>query len=300
MTKVFSQESLTVYDSVSRTAGEFERAGLEFGHGTDNAWDEAVWLHLAVLGQSWEVLENAAETTLAGEELQSITALAAARIESRKPLAYLLGEAWFAGERYFVSEATLVPRSPIAELILEKFEPWLSAYPMRILDLCTGSGCIGIACAKAFAEARVDLVDISPAALEIASKNIDRHDLAQRVTIIESDGFQALEGRRYDLIVTNPPYVGEAEYAELAPEYKREPKLGLTSGEHGFDFANMLLQEIADYLNPGGLMMVEVGHGWRKFEELHPAMPFLWPAFSLGGEGVFILSREQLLESSSH
>ena len=289
------QELNSFRDWVRWVSSEFERAELFYGHGSDNSWDEALWLVLWAIKQPWGRLEWVMDARLAQSEKSTILDLARQRITTRKPLAYLTGEAWFAGERFIVSEDTLVPRSPIAELIASEFAPWLQEHPERILDMCTGSGCIGIICAKQFVDAQVDLVDISPEALAVADQNIALHELASRVVAKCSDGFTALDSARYDVIVSNPPYVSEYEYAQLEDEYKAEPKLGLTSGEDGFDFTEMLLREAANYLNPNGLLIVEVGHGWHGLQEKHPHVPFMWPEFEHGGDGIFILSREQLI-----
>ena len=285
---------LTIKDWIRWMSSEFERAEVFFGHGTDNAWDEAILLVLWVTRIPWQRLEEVWECRLSQTEKNRLMDAVRGRIDKRLPAAYLTGEAWFAGERYKVNENVLVPRSPIAELIAAEFQPWLVDYPVRILDMCTGSGCIGIVCAKQFLDAEVDLVDISPEALEVAEENIELHGVGDRVHCIQSDGLSQLEGQ-YDLIVSNPPYVSEEEYAALPNEYHVEPKLGLTSGDDGFDFVRRFLRDVKNYLSPQGLLVVEVGYDWEKFQTLYNEVPFFWPEFEHGGVGVFIISREELI-----
>lgn len=272
----------------------FNRAELFFGHGTDNAWDEAAVLVLWAIAQPWERLTLISDCRLTDDEKNVITYLFNQRIELRVPAAYLTGEAWFAGLQFKVTPDVLVPRSPIAELLAVGFEPWLTTYPTKILDMCTGSGCIGIACASYFDDAFVDLVDISTAALAVAEENIAKHDLGDRVRVIESDGFSALGRERYDLIVSNPPYVDAADLASMPAEYHAEPELGLASGHDGLDFTRTMLKEASKRLNPGGLLVVEVGNSWEALEEAYPEISFLWPEFENGGHGVFVLTQEQL------
>jgi ribosomal protein L3 glutamine methyltransferase len=275
---------------------EFGRAGLFFGHGTDNAFDEARMLvfhglHLP-LGTDPALLD--ARLTLVVR--QKVLALIQRRVEERLPVAYLTYEAWFAGLSFYVDERVLVPRSPIAELIAQDFEPWLSARPQRILDLCTGSGCIGIACAYQFDEAMVDLVDISLDALNVADINIARHDLGDRVSAVQSDVFDLLGGQTYDLIVSNPPYVDAQDLAAMPAEYHREPALGLASGPDGLDITRRILREAANHLNEEGVLIVEVGNSCVALDDAFPTVPFMWLEFEHGGHGVFAMSREQLLE----
>lgn len=284
----------TVKDWIRWGASMFNRAELFFGHGTDNAWDEAAVLVLWAIAQPWERLTLISDCRLTDDEKNVITYLFNQRIELRVPAAYLTGEAWFAGLQFKVTPDVLVPRSPIAELLAVGFEPWLTTYPTKILDMCTGSGCIGIACASYFDDAFVDLVDISTAALAVAEENIAKHDLGDRVRVIESDGFSALGRERYDLIVSNPPYVDAADLASMPAEYHAEPELGLASGHDGLDFTRTMLKEASKRLNPGGLLVVEVGNSWEALEEAYPEISFLWPEFENGGHGVFVLTQEQL------
>lgn len=284
----------SLLDWVRWASSEFRRAELFFGHGTDNDWDEAIVLALWVINQPWPRLEQLWQARLSDAEKTQFFDAVSQRVKQRCPISYITGEAWFAGERFVVNENVLVPRSPIAELIANQFQPWLVEYPEQILDLCTGSGCIGIACALEFAESQVDLIDISRDALDVARENIKLHGLESRVRAIQSDGLNALSNECYDLIVSNPPYVSEQEYADLPDEFKAEPKLGLTSGDDGFDFVRNLLVQASARLNDGGLLVVEVGHGWQELMAAFPDYPFLWPEFENGGCGVFVLSKEQL------
>lgn len=287
-------ELITVRDWLRWAATQFEGAELFYGHGTDNAWDEAAALVLAVIKAPWNKLAAISDARLTRVEREQLFLLIEQRITTRKPLAYLTGEAYFAGLAFEVNEQVLVPRSPIAELIAAGFEPWLMQEPEQILDLCTGSGCIGIACAMAFDQAQVTLSDISPAAIEVAQRNINRHKLAERVDAVESDLFCNLVGSCYDLIVSNPPYVDAEDMASLPEEFKAEPKLALESGVDGLNFTRRLLTEASAHLKPKGLLVVEVGNSWPALESAYPNVPFTWLEFEHGGHGVFALTKEQL------
>lgn len=285
---------LSLRDWVRWASSQFRQANVFFGHGTDNDWDEALVLALWAINQPWERLEHLWDVRLSHAEKLALFNAIQERIQRRCPAAYITGEATFAGLPFIVNEDVLVPRSPIAELIDKQFQPWLHDYPMQILDLCTGSGCIGIACALEFSDSHVDLIDISPEALAVAEQNIQRYELVDRVSAIESDGLNALDSQKYDLIVSNPPYVSEQEYASLPQEFYAEPKLGLTSGADGFDFVRQLLLDAPRFLLDDGLLVVEVGYGWEALMDALPEYPFFWPEFEHGGCGVFILTKEQI------
>lgn len=286
---------------LTRLAGQFEEADLYFGHGTDNAWDEAVYLVFTLLGLPFDKDVDSA-LQVSDEQLQRIMHLADKRISERIPVAYLVGEAWFAGLPFNVDARVLVPRSPIAELIANDFQPLLFGHPHRVLDLCTGSGCIGIATATCFPKAQVDLADISDDALAVAQSNIERHQLQDRVHAVQSDLFSALAGRcaengPYDLIVSNPPYVSAQEVAELPAEYHREPVLGLLSDDEGLAIPLAILQQAPDYLTENGLLVLELGYTWPLLEQRCPRLPFTWLEFEHGGEGVLAISRAELIRA---
>jgi ribosomal protein L3 glutamine methyltransferase len=291
-------ELSSVRDWIRWGASEFQRARLFFGHGTDNAWDEAAQLVLWVIQTPWERLGSILDTRLVSAEKRSVLELFQRRIQERLPAPYLTGISHFAGLEFEVTRDTLIPRSPIAELIEQGFQPWLTEEPASILDLCTGSGCIGIAAALAFPDARVNVSDLSPAALEVAQRNIDRHRLVGRVSAIESDLFQRIPGV-YDLILSNPPYVDAEDMAALPAEFHAEPVLALASGADGLDFTRRLLREAADHLTDVGILIVEVGNSAAALEESLPEVPFTWLEFERGGHGVFLLTREQLMAHSA-
>lgn len=285
----------TLRDLVRHGASMFNEAELFFGHGTDNALDEALQLVLHALYLDHSLPQSYLQAHLTSDEKARVLALFRRRITERVPAAYLTGKAWFAGLEFDVSQDVLVPRSPIAELIEEQFSPWLEAVEENvILDLCTGSGCIAIACAYAFPLAQVDAVDISEAALRVARSNVEKHHLHERVAVIASDLFDQLPPRQYDLIVSNPPYVSKDEYCELPPEYRHEPEVGLEAGSDGMDIVARILQDAAPFLAPGGIIIVEVGASADLLMARFPDIPFLWLEFEKGGDGVFLLTAEQL------
>lgn len=288
----------TLRDLMRWGASCFTAADLTCGHGFASPLDEAVYLALHAVRLPPDTHPDWFSARLLPAERTAILALYHQRIEARIPVAYLTREAWFAGLPFHVDERVLIPRSPIAELVEQHFSPWVDGDRIdTVLDLCTGSGCIGIACAYAFPRTRVDLVDISFAALEVARQNIERHDLKDRVRVIRSDLFKCLEGARYDLIVSNPPYVDAEDMRAMDCEYAHEPVLGLAAGSDGLSVAIPLLEQAADHLNSGGLLVVEVGNSAHALSEYFSFYPFTWIEFERGGLGVFALTREQLLAS---
>ena len=266
-----------------------------FGHGTDNARDEAAALVLHALGLPPAGSAALYRRRVDGAAERRVRELLARRVRERVPAAYLTGVTWFAGARIAVDPRVLIPRSPIAELIERRFAPWIDPSRVRrVLDVGTGSGCIAIACARALPRARVDAIDISPQALEVARLNVRRHRLARRVRLIRSDHFSALGNATYDIIVANPPYVGARELAALPPEYRHEPRLALAAGSTGLDSVRIILAEAARHLRPRGLLIVEVGNTERAVRRTWRQLPFVWLEFECGGGGVFLLTREEL------
>jgi ribosomal protein L3 glutamine methyltransferase len=286
----------TIRDLIRWGASRMNEAGLHFGHGTDNAIDEAAALVLHALHLPPDLHAEYFQSRLTPAEKQAASHLLERRIVERKPAAYLTNRAWFMSLSFYVDERVLVPRSPLAELIERHFAPWLpdSRKVENILDLGTGSGCIGIACAYAFPDARVDLVDISTDALEIARRNVIEHGLEDQIEIVQSDLFSALKGRRYDIIISNPPYVDLAELDALPAEYHHEPRLGLAAGEMGLDVVEEILRQAADHLKRDGVLIVEVGNAQYALCEAFPNAPFTWLEFERGGQGVFLLNAAQL------
>ncbi len=268
----------------------FTAADLFFGHGADNALDEAAYLVLGALELPFDASAAQLNRTLTATEHEHIRTLVDARITTRIPVAYLLKQAWFADLRFYVDERVLIPRSPIAELIHDRFSPWIKPKQgTHILDLCTGSGCIAVACAVAFPDATIDATDICPGALQVARINKERHGLAQRVNLVESDLFSALGDREYDIIISNPPYVPDKEMSALPAEYRHEPSLALAAGANGMDVVDRILAEAGQHLAMDGVLVVEVGEGREALEAKYPRTPFIWLDFEQGGEGVFIL-----------
>lgn len=287
---------VTLRDFVRYAASRFSEAGLCFGHGTAGPLDEAAALVLHGLHLPYDLPGGYFEARLVPEERERVLALIERRITERKPLAYLTREAPFAGLTFYVDERVLVPRSPLSELIENRFAPWLDADAVSdVLDLCTGSGCIAIGCAHAFPNAVVDAADISPAALAVANINIEKHDLRERVRAVESDLYAALGEQRYDLIVSNPPYVNVQEWRSLPAEFHAEPRLGLEAGEDGLDCVHRILRGAAGHLKPDGILIVEVGSSADALVTAYPEVPFCWLDFERGGDGVFLLTADQVI-----
>lgn len=288
-------ELQTVRDFIRWTCSLLNEHKVYLGHGNINAWDEAVQLVMAGVYLSWNSDKTVLDARLMTSEKARVISFVRQRVEARKPLPYITNEAWFMGMPFYVDERVLIPRSPIAQLIETEFSPFLrEGLVERVLDLCTGSGCIGIACAYAFEEAQVDLVDISVEALVVAQKNIEQHELAERVAAIQSDLFEAVSGQRYDLIVTNPPYVDRQDFESMPQEYQHEPELALTSGNDGLDITRSILREACDYLTDDGLLVVEVGNSEVHLMTEFPHVPFIWVDLPDGGNGVFVITAQEL------
>ena len=277
-------------------AGEMKRAGLFFGHGTNNANDEAAWMLLHILKAPLDGSFDQWDTVLTTTQADELQKLLARRIDERCPLAYLISEARFCGLDFIVSPQVLIPRSPVAELIVEQFSPWVKlGEGSRVLDMCTGGGCIAIAMAVYMPGCKVDAVDISPDALDIASQNIERHAVGERVRLVESDLFSALDDSRYDMIVSNPPYVSADVFEKLPAEYLAEPSTGLVCGEDGLDIVLKIMDAAPQYLKQQGILIMEVGESAETLQEILPRVPFFWLDFEQGGDGVFMLEYDQLI-----
>lgn len=288
-------EMQNLRDVLRWSVSRFREAGLHFGHGTDNAWDEARWLVLGALSLPPDSPDWVLDARLTTAERERLSGMLRRRIVERVPSAYLLGEAWFAGLRFAVDPRVLIPRSPIAELLEAGLEPWLAGrHPERILDLCCGSGCIGIAAALRFPGAQVDLADLSPDALALARQNVAAHGLGDVIRVIESDLFAALGAETYDLILCNPPYVDAADMAALPAEFHHEPRLGLAAGEDGLDLARRILAGARERLASDGWLVLEVGNSAPALEDAFPRIAFVWPEFEHGGAGVALVAAADL------
>lgn len=287
---------LTIRDYIRWAVTQYHQHDLFFGHGTDNAWDDARQLILGYLSLPFDLPDAYLDCHLETSELNELKLLLQERIEKRIPTAYLLGEAWFCGHPFYVDERVLIPRSPIGELVMKQFKPFLQRPPRRILDLCCGSGCIGIACALQFSKAEVILADLSYEALEVANLNIERYHLEDRVYTVQGNCFNELPNQQFDLIVSNPPYVDAEDMADMPLEYQHEPQLGLAAGDDGLDVVRIILAEAANHLAKSGLLIVEVGNSAIHVEQNYPEADFTWIEFSQGGQGVFLLTAEQCLK----
>lgn len=286
----------TIRDWLRYAVSRFEDAGIFYGHGTANAYDEAAWLILSALHLPHDTLENFLDAVILEEERRKLAHLIERRVTERIPTAYLVREAWLKGYKFYVDERVIVPRSFIAELLENSLSPWVE-YPDMIesaADICTGSGCLGILLADAFPSADIDVVDISPDAIAVTNINITNYGLQDRVHAIRSDMFTALAGKTYDLIISNPPYVDASSMATLPAEYRNEPQGALGSGIGGLDHTDTLLREAPKYLNEGGLLVVEIGHNRDALMEAYPELPFTWLEVQAGNEFVFLLTKEQL------
>ena len=290
-----SAELSTIIDFIRFGASRFSAAGLSFGHSYDNALDEATQLVLHALHLPHDLSPVYGQAKLVASEKQEVMALLQRRVDERIPACYLTGEAWFAGLSFKSDPRALVPRSPIAELIESGFEPWLGGRTVeRMLDLCTGSGCIAIAAAHYHPDWQVDAVDLSPNALALARENVQRLETSN-VRVLQSDMFSGLDGQVYDLIVSNPPYVTHAETDALPAEYSHEPEMGLRAGDDGLDLVLEILRDAPDHLSPHGLLICEVGESEQHLIKLLPELPFAWVEFKVGQMGIFVLEREDML-----
>jgi len=302
--KIFVDEAVgelhTIQDMLRWTVSRLNAANVYYGHGTDNPWDEAVQLVLPSVFLPLDIPEDMHTARLTSSERHRIVERVIRRVNERVPVAYLTYKAWFCGMEFYVDERVLVPRSPIGELIDNRFSGILRDKPQHILDMCTGSGCIAIACAYAFPETEVDAVDISADALAVAERNIEAHGVENWVTPIRSDLFRELVSLQYDLIVTNPPYVDEEDMSDLPQEYRHEPELGLASGTDGLKLTRRILACAPDYLTEQGVLICEVGNSMVHLMEQYPEIPFTWLEFENGGDGVFMLTKQQLLDCAEY
>jgi ribosomal protein L3 glutamine methyltransferase len=311
------EELRTLGDLVRWGASCFQEAELTYGHGSENALDEAYNLVTHALHLPHGIPAYMSSCNITKAERRKVVQLLTERVMTRKPAPYLINEAWFAGLPFYVDERVLIPRSPIGELIESQFQPWIDPERVhRILDLCTGSGCIAVACAMTFPEAEVDASDVSAEALEVATINVEKYAQEHQVHLIQSDVFDGLKSAgpgtpsgaetaakvvslhganpQYDIIVSNPPYVNAEDMAALTEEFRHEPPLALAAGHDGLDIVKRILQQAYDYLSPQGILVVEVGNSYPELIDQYPQLLFVWPEFAKGGHGVFVLTREQL------
>jgi ribosomal protein L3 glutamine methyltransferase len=294
-----SRPPVTVGELFRSAVRRFERSKLHFGHGTHTAPDEAAYLILHGLGLPIESIAPYLRRELTARERRRLEALIERRIARRLPAAYLTREAWLGDLSFYVDRRAIIPRSFIAELLRQEVKPWLHCRPRRILDLCTGSGCLAILAASVWPDARVDATDISAAALAVARRNVRRYHLSRRIRLVASDLYSALAGARYDLIVCNPPYVTLAAMRRLPAEYRHEPALALAGGHDGLDAVRRIVDEAAAHLAPRGMLVCEIGRNRRALERAYPATPFVWPELGAGSGSVFLIQRDQLPRASA-
>lgn len=290
-------ELITVRDWIRYAVSQFEASDIFYGHGTDNAYDEAVWLIMSAVHLPMDTLNNFLDARLTTAERVKLTDLIEQRITQHKPTAYLVKEAWLQGLKFYVDERVLIPRSFIAELLAQELSPWIE-FPEMVesaADICTGSGCLGVLLASTFPNAAIDVIDISQDAIDVANINIANYGLENQITAIQSDMFTALKGKTYDLIISNPPYVDAPSMAALPAEYQNEPQLALGSGVAGLDHTHTILREAGKHLNDDGILIVEIGHNREALEAAYPNIVFNWLEVSSGNAFVFLLTKSQLL-----
>jgi ribosomal protein L3 glutamine methyltransferase len=295
-TSQITEALLTIRDWLRYSVSRLEENGVFFGHGTDNAYDESVWLVMSALHLPLDTLDNFLDARITRDEAKHLAHLIERRVTERVPTAYLLREAWLKGFKFYVDERVIVPRSFIAELLEDGLAPWIE-YPEMVesaADICTGSGCLGVLLAHAFPNATVDVVDISPDAIAVANINIKNYGLEEQITAVQSDMFSGLKGKKYDLIISNPPYVDAPAMSALPQEYRNEPQIALGSGDAGLDHTHILLKEAKKYLNDDGILVVEIGHNRDALLDTYPELPFTWLDVESGNEFVFLLTKEQL------
>lgn len=289
-------ELFSIRDWLRYAVSRFESSDIFFGHGTSNAYDEAVWLIFGFLHLPHDTIENFLDAHITSKEKKDLLFLIEKRINEKIPTAYLLNEAWLKDYKFYVDERVIVPRSLIAESLSENLHPWIDD-PETIysaLDLCTGSGCLGIMMAHSFQNAMIDLVDLSEKALQVAQINVDHYGLHERIELIQSDLFHALEGKKYDLIISNPPYVNQTSVNNFPPEFLKEPSMALGSGDEGLDHTIRIIHEAKHHLNDDGMLIVEIGHNKEALLKKFPEAQFQWLDVSLGNDFVFILQKSQL------
>ena len=302
MASTLSMELSTIRDWIRYAVSQFEVSDIFYGHGADNSYDEAIWLIMSGLHLPMDTLENFLDANITSTERDHLANLIEQRVTNHTPTAYLVKEAWLHDFKFYVDERVLVPRSFIAELLLDdSLTPWIE-FPEMVesaADLCTGSGCLGILLAHAFPDATVDVIDISPDAIDVSNINIANYGLEEQVTAIQSDMFAALAGKTYDVLISNPPYVDAPSMAALPTEYRNEPQLALGSGTDGLDHTHTILHEAANYLTDEGVLIVEIGHNREALLEAYPAVPFVWLDTSAGDQFVFLLTKAQLLATEA-